>query len=164
MAEVAKELYILNMLDYNYILQDTPQVFNVYLEQVTVIIRKANFLTYKKPVPVLVLVLRINRIEINRLDSLSSNGPYLSFRHMPEGKYIVVSFVTFTDFLASFGGIYSTLNLVGGIIASIIGNLHLQTMLMNCVYKYIDSKPEKEYNLLNRNSLQIDKDIEKVIL
>jgi hypothetical protein len=157
MSEVAKEVYILNMLDYKDILQDTPQVFNVYLEQVTVNIKRANFLTYiETPVP----ILRINRIEVNKVDSLGSNGAYLSFRHMPEGKYINVSFVTFTDFLADFGGIYSTLNLVAGIFASIIGNLHLDSMLINGVFKFVDHKPDGD----NFKPKQLNQEIsEKVI-
>jgi hypothetical protein len=167
-SEIAKEIYVLNVLDYKDILQDTPQVFNVYLEQVTINIKKANFLTYTD---VNVPVLRVNRIEVNKIDSLGNKGAYLSFRHMPEGRTYVVTFVTFTDFLAAFGGIYSTLNMVAAIIASFFGDVYLKTLLMNSVFKFIDYNPDGGYEMSNKflvsnnnnNNNKNDNNNEKVI-
>ena len=140
-------VYHFDTLDYLDPITGNPNVYDIYLEKNQIFIEHGTFLFSSEPQ--IIEFIRISKIEKNNLDSLDSDGAYISFKFISDTKQIHLIYTGFGDFLGVYGSFYAIFVLVAILLSRIYREAFFNQNLITSVFKFVQTTPEEKHDFRN---------------
>ena len=129
-------LYDMNLLDY-YDISRYPYSYDIYIQNVTVVVDSTKFLI---PVKETKTYFVAQRVELNKLDRSARSSVNFNFKIYSDTMIITVSFTSFNDVLSQFGAFFSVFTLVFSLVASTYNDYFYKEELVNSIFKFTKYK------------------------
>jgi hypothetical protein len=136
-SEIGKDVYFLDVLDYKDPFLNKPNVFDVHVQQETLVIQVPGMLGATETS---LTYLAVSAITKNDLDSETNVDALLNFKLLSDAKTITVQYIGIADFLNAFGGFYGSFEILASIISGFYSGYFLRSQLVSAVFKFVDNE------------------------
>lgn len=142
---IINEIYDMNVLNY-YDLSGKPVSYDVYIQNVTVIIYTTKFLV---PISQTYSYLIAQRVEQNPLDIFAGDSVAFNFKVYSDTQIITVTYVSFNDVLSRFGSFFSVFSLIFGMFSNFYNDFFFKQTIVNSIFSF--TKYEKSNKSISNN-------------
>ena len=142
-------IHDMNILDYYDKFTGIPMSYNIYIQNITIIIDSTTFIVPKTETTTYLV---INNIEQNKLDTSNRKSIKFNFKVYPNTKIFTVKYTSFENVLETFGSFFSVFSLIASIISNLYNNHYYKQAMVNSVFNFV------HYSASNYKILKDDKE------
>lgn len=130
-------LYEMNILDYYDQLSGIPIDYNIYVQNITVIVTKTKFIIPRQKKTT---VLIVNKIERNTLDTSDRTSIGFNFKVYSDTKIITVVYTSFENVLEVFGSFFAVFSLFATITSELYNDIFYKKAMVNELFTFVHYK------------------------
>lgn len=162
-SNILTVVHEMQLLDYYDQLSGIPKSYNIFIQNITVVIDTTRFII---PIQETKTILRVNYVEEDSLDTSDRTTVNFNFKVYSDTEVINVTYVTFDDVLSNFGSFWSVFSLFATILAEMYGDIFYKKNMLNTLFTFVEEKRDgnrgfKGISERNMNNSAINNNIYK---